>query len=73
MVKTTLESSCTYTKKALNAQAIGAKGILISSSIADYNEGAVIQTDDGNGRKVHITCLFINVKSYDKLSGLNKI
>lgn len=64
---------CSYTKRALAAQSIGAKGIIIASTGATYAKGNVIESDDGNGKKVHITCLFITIESYDKLKKLNKI
>jgi hypothetical protein len=64
---------CSFTKRALAAQSIGAKGIIIASSSASYAKGNVIESDDGNGKKVHITCLFITNDSFNRLKKLNKI
>jgi hypothetical protein len=33
----------------------------------------VVQSDDGNGKKVHISALFIAKDDYEKLVGLSKI
>ena len=55
------------------AQLIGAKGIIIAASSVDYANGDVIEADDGNGKKVHITCLFITTDSYHTLKKLGKV
>lgn len=73
VIKTNSIETCSYTKRALTAQAIGAKGIIIASTKADYAKGNVIESDDGNGKKVHITCLHITNESFEKLKKLNKI
>jgi hypothetical protein len=73
VVKTPNVNNCSVTKQAINAQLLGAKGIIIASSGADYAKGNVIESDDGNGKKVHITCLFITLDSFDKLKKLSKI
>jgi hypothetical protein len=73
VIRTNSIETCSYTKRALTAQAIGAKGIVIASSKADYAKGSVIESDDGNGKKVHITCLHITSKSFEQLQRLNKI
>lgn len=73
VIKTNLANTCSYTKRALVAQAIGAKGIIIASPSVSYVKGNVVEADDGNGKKVHITCLFITNESYDKLAKLSKI
>ena len=57
----------------MTAQAIGAKGIIIASSNVQYAKGNVIESDDGNGKKVHITCLFSTYETYDRLTKLKKI
>ena len=55
------------------AQLIGAKGLVIATPSADYARGNVIEADDGNGRKVHITCLFIETSSYYTLKELGHV
>jgi hypothetical protein len=72
-IKTNSIDVCSYTKRALNAQLIGAKGIIIASPKADYAKGNVIESDDGNGKKVHISCLHITNDSFEKLRKLSKI
>jgi len=72
-IKTNSIDVCSYTKRALNAQLIGAKGIIIASPKADYAKGNVIESDDGNGKKVHISCLHITNDSFEKLRKLRKI
>ena len=73
MIKTSNIDTCSVTKRALSAQFLGAKGIIIASPTVDYAKGNVIESDDGNGKKVHITCLFITNESFDKLKKLSKI
>jgi hypothetical protein len=73
VVKTNTHETCSFTKRALTAQAIGAKGIIIASPRAEYAKGNIIESDDGNGKKVHITCLHITNESFEKLRKLNKI
>jgi hypothetical protein len=51
--------TCSYTKQAINAQYLGAKGIIFASEIVGEFDKVVL-ADDGNGRKVHISTLFIN-------------
>ena len=55
------------------AQLIGAKGIIIAASSVDYAKDNVLEADDGNGKKVHITCLFITTDSYHTLKKLGKV
>jgi hypothetical protein len=52
------QGACSYTKMAINAQGLGAKGVVFVSEMVNYY-GKVVQVDDGNGRKVHISVLFI--------------
>lgn len=42
VIKTNSFDSCSYTKRALTAQAIGAKGLLVASAKADYAKTNVI-------------------------------
>lgn len=63
-----MASSCSFTKRAVNAQIIGAKGIIMGSQYVDNFQHDVVAADDGNGRKVHITALFTNYSTYDKLT-----
>lgn len=46
---------------------------MIATKSYDYAQGNVFQGDDGNGKKVHITTLFISNTNYDKLKALNNI
>jgi hypothetical protein len=73
VIKISTIDTCSVTKRAINAQLLGAKGIIIATPSADYARGNVIESDDGNGKKVHITCLFITNESFDKLKKLSKI
>jgi hypothetical protein len=73
VIKTTLQQTCSYTKRALNAQAKGAKGIIIATQSYDYADGNVFLGDDGNGRKVHITAIFISTANYDRLKKLKSV
>jgi len=73
VIKTTFLYSCAYTKRALTAQSLGAKGIVFATPSADYAQGNVIEADDGNGKKVHIAVLFITNDSFDKLKKLSAI
>ena len=60
VVKTDVYYSCSLTKRALIAQANGAKGIVFASTSYDYAVGKVHHGDDGNGKRVHITSLMIS-------------
>ncbi len=51
---------CSFTTRAFNAQLIGAKGVIFGSNVATFATGGVVLADDGNGRTIHITCLFID-------------
>lgn len=51
--------TCSYTKQAINAQYLGAKGIIFGSEIVQSYDKIVL-ADDGNGRKVYISTLFTN-------------
>jgi fido (protein-threonine AMPylation protein) len=55
--------TCAFTTQAINAQTLGAKGVVFVNDIVNYY-GKVVQVDDGNGRKVHISVLFINTLTY---------
>jgi hypothetical protein len=57
---------------ALNAQSLGAKGVLIVSEIVNYF-GKMVPIDDGNGRKVHISVLMISNPTYLQLQVLKNI
>jgi len=72
-IKTNSIEVCSYTKRTLIAQSVGAKGIIIASPKADYAKGSVLESDDGNGKKVHISCLHITNDSFEKLSKIGKI
>lgn len=52
--------TCSYTKQAINAQYLGAQGIIFGSEIVSSYDKVVL-ANDGNGRKVHISTLFVNV------------
>jgi hypothetical protein len=73
VIKTNIQETCSYTKRALNAQERGAKGIIIATQGYDYAHGNVFQGDDGNGKKVHIAALFISVSNFKKLSDLKDV
>lgn len=60
MVKVSYLSDCTLTKRAIIAQANGAKGIIFASDNYNYVMGKVYHGDDGNGKRVHITSLMIS-------------
>lgn len=60
--------TCSFTKRALIAQNKGAKGIIIATRQYDGVKGNVLQGDDGNGKKVHISVLFISISTYTQLS-----
>jgi hypothetical protein len=64
VIKATIQQTCSYTKRAILAQSKGAKGIIIATQGYEYTEGNVYLGDDGNGRKVHITSIFINYGSF---------
>lgn len=64
--------TCSFTTVAINAQELGAKGVVFVSDIANYYD-KIVQVDDGNGRKVHITVLFINTQTYRKLFAIKNI
>ena len=53
-------SQCSYTVRAITAQNLGAKGIIFGSPDTKYYDQGVVLADDGNGRKVHITSLFVS-------------
>lgn len=65
------EGSCSYPKKALKAQNLGAQGIIFSSREVDYSEGNVIISDDGTGKKIKIVALFISPIDGEKLGNLS--
>ena len=73
VIKVGLTYDCSYTKRALKAQASGAKGIIMATSSFEYAQGSVMQVDDGNGKRVHITTLFISNAAYDKLNALKNV
>lgn len=65
--------TCSFTKRALKAQEKGAKGIMIATQSYEYTEGSVFQGDDGNGRKVHITAIFISNRVFNSLKELKNV
>ena len=71
LVDTSL-GTCSYTTEAINAQELGAKGVVFVSDIVNYYD-KIVQIDDGNGRKVHITVLFINTTTYRKLYEIKNV
>lgn len=73
VIKTTIQETCSYTKRALNAQVRGAKGIIIATQAYDYATGNIFKGDDGNGKKVHISVLFISNNNFLKLEPLKNI
>jgi hypothetical protein len=73
VIRTNYHEACSLTKRAEVAQLIGAKGLIIATPTADYAQGNVIEADDGNGKKVHITCLFITTNSFETLQKLKKV
>lgn len=73
VILTNYHETCSLTKRAEVAQLIGAKGIIIAADIVNYAKENVIEADDGNGKKVHITCLFITTDSYHSLKKLGKV
>jgi hypothetical protein len=73
VVKSGPTINCSFTKQALVAQSVGAKGVIISTIIASYASGNVIDGEDGNGKKVHITVLFIKNDHFDILKTLDQM
>ena len=73
VIRATTIQGCSYTKRALFAQSMGAKGIIIATDISLSQKGNVIHADDGNGKKVHISCFFITPATFDKLRSLSKV
>lgn len=55
------------------AQNKGAKGVIIATQGYEYSEGNIYLGDDGNGRKVHITSIFINYATFEKLNKLKSV
>lgn len=53
-------TECSYPDQAINAQSLGAKGIIYGSEETKYYDD-IVWADDGKGQKVHITCLFITL------------
>ncbi len=64
------EGGCSFTTKSIQAQNKGAQGIMIGSREVEFADGNVVLSDDGNGRKVRITTLFIKPEDVDKLAAL---
>lgn len=64
--------SCSYTQKARTAQALGAKGLIISSEIINYHD-KIVPASDINGRKVHIAVLFISKSTYKQILSMKDI
>ena len=62
------KGSCSFPKKALKAQELGAQGIIFGSSETDYAIEGVVLADDGYGRKVKIPALFITSADMQSLS-----
>ena len=62
--------SCSATSQALAAEQAGAKGVIFGSGLADLFEGNTVLADDGNGKRVHIPCLFITTETFQQLNGM---
>jgi len=60
------KGTCSYTTQAINAQILGVKGVVFVSDMVNYY-GKVVQVDDGNGKKIHISVLFISTQTYRSL------
>ena len=54
----TKSGNCSYVKKAVNAQKVGARSLIIIDNITLHKK--VIPSNDGSGRQVHIPTLFIS-------------
>jgi len=61
------------TKRALVAQSIGAKGVILASQNYDLEVSKVYKGDDGNGKRVHIASLLISTDSFEKLKVLKNV
>jgi glutaredoxin len=61
LILISVSGNCSFVKKAINAQKIGAKMAIIIDDIAENKK--VIQADDGNGKNVHIPVIFINTQN----------
>ena len=64
------EHGCSFPKKALKAQELGAQGILFGSTETEYAVEGVVPADDGFGRKVSIAVLFITPSDMQSLGSL---
>ena len=68
-----MHSTCSYTKRALNAQKKGAVGIIIAAPGYSSYKGNTFNGDDGNGKKVQIAVLFISQTDFKKLKNINDL
>jgi hypothetical protein len=57
------EKGCSFVTKAINAQTLGAQGVIFVSDLVHYY-GKNVLINDGNGQKVHISVLLISSKTY---------
>lgn len=63
-------ANCSNTQQAMLAEHLGYKGIVISSEYTKYASGEIVMGDDGNGRRVHIVCLFIGKETEAALQSI---
>lgn len=47
--------------------------MLIGSELINYAEGDIVHADDGNGKIISITCLFISKENYTNLVNLKDV
>lgn len=53
------DGGCSYPKKALKAQSLGAAGVIFASEEVKYALNGVVIADDGTGVKVRVSILFV--------------
>ena len=73
VVRVNIGQTCSETKRALYAQSKGAKGIIFASRSYESYSGKIVLGNDGNGRKVHITPIYVNYRAFDSLSQLKNV
>lgn len=67
------DGPCSFVQAALNAQKLGAQGIIFASFATQYAQGNVVREDDGTGRRVKIAVLFISIEDGKKLASLSNV
>lgn len=72
MVVDASKVACSYTTQAIHAQNLGVRGVVFVSDMVNYY-GRVVQVDDGNGRNVHISVLFISTQTYRALKTVKNV